>query len=531
VAGPPPSGTDFPYGSTAVTCLATDGAGLKSKPVAFSVVVGCGSGYSFRDGACKSECGNGAAAGQRGGARFGVAAIPPPAPTSSMPHALPPLPRPPDNDECVLGGGAKCHPDAECTDSQGTYSCACKKGYEDISANRDGTNCTGEFSPGSSRFWGVAQLARAPLTFDLLGLHPIGSTPENPEAASGPSKEFSKPCHGRRPLSNPADIDECTLGTHDCHRNATCTNMPGGFTCACNAAQGYSGNGTDCVDSERPTLTADAALVSAKAAPNVTYAPVKFPALTAADNVSPPEKIIIACTANSAQVKGAGEADATNFTVGTTIVTCVAMDEAGHYSHQVTFAAVVTCADDYALKAGACTGERSVFLFAHNLAPLKGAGSENQTKMHCTALGLRPSHHHAPLIPPYPAPSICLLVADAVAPKLELKGKTPVLAKAPGNGRLAKVAAADWPTLTPTDAVAPAGAPAAVVSCRASLDGGPAGPVTPAGTDFPYGVTVVTCTAADAAGNVSPAVSFAVEVACDSGYSVRTEGGLCQSEF
>ena len=42
----------------------------------------------------------------------------------------------------------------------------------------------------------------------------------------------------------PSDNNECTLGTHNCHNNATCTNTDGSFTCACNT--GYTGNGVTC---------------------------------------------------------------------------------------------------------------------------------------------------------------------------------------------------------------------------------------------------------------------------------------------
>ena len=42
------------------------------------------------------------------------------------------------------------------------------------------------------------------------------------------------------------NIDECTLGVHDCDPNATCTDTDGSFTCACNA--GYEGTGTSCTD-------------------------------------------------------------------------------------------------------------------------------------------------------------------------------------------------------------------------------------------------------------------------------------------
>ena len=41
-----------------------------------------------------------------------------------------------------------------------------------------------------------------------------------------------------------SDNNECILGTHNCHANATCANTNGSFTCACNT--GYSGNGVNC---------------------------------------------------------------------------------------------------------------------------------------------------------------------------------------------------------------------------------------------------------------------------------------------
>ncbi|CAG9536724.1 unnamed protein product [Cercopithifilaria johnstoni] len=40
------------------------------------------------------------------------------------------------------------------------------------------------------------------------------------------------------------DIDECAMGTHDCHSVALCNNMPGSFTCIC--PTGYQGNGRKC---------------------------------------------------------------------------------------------------------------------------------------------------------------------------------------------------------------------------------------------------------------------------------------------
>ena len=37
------------------------------------------------------------------------------------------------------------------------------------------------------------------------------------------------------------DIDECSLGTHDCHENAVCGNIDGGYICECKSI--YHGDG------------------------------------------------------------------------------------------------------------------------------------------------------------------------------------------------------------------------------------------------------------------------------------------------
>ena len=42
------------------------------------------------------------------------------------------------------------------------------------------------------------------------------------------------------------DINECEFNTHNCHKNATCSNNVGSFKCICDA--GFHGNGTNCYD-------------------------------------------------------------------------------------------------------------------------------------------------------------------------------------------------------------------------------------------------------------------------------------------
>ena len=41
-----------------------------------------------------------------------------------------------------------------------------------------------------------------------------------------------------------SDINECSVKSHNCHSDATCTNTKGSFLCNCN--NGYSGSGVNC---------------------------------------------------------------------------------------------------------------------------------------------------------------------------------------------------------------------------------------------------------------------------------------------
>ena len=40
------------------------------------------------------------------------------------------------------------------------------------------------------------------------------------------------------------DVDECIVGSHDCHPDANCTNSPGSFSCQCKP--GFLGDGKNC---------------------------------------------------------------------------------------------------------------------------------------------------------------------------------------------------------------------------------------------------------------------------------------------
>ena len=52
-----------------------------------------------------------------------------------------------------------------------------------------------------------------------------------------------------------ADVDECSLKTHDCDSNAICNNTGGSFTCKCDGNALYYGDGKTCSHHRKRTVT------------------------------------------------------------------------------------------------------------------------------------------------------------------------------------------------------------------------------------------------------------------------------------
>ncbi len=133
-----------------------------------------------------------------------------------------------DVDEC-LSKSAGCAETATCTNTVGSFTCSCNKGWKG-----DGKTCTdvdecadGTASCGSNSF-----------CYNTQG-------------------KYDCVCHKgyENDGKGCADINECAPGTNYCDANATCTNVPGDANCACKP--GYKGDGFTCVVDKACNPTCD----------------------------------------------------------------------------------------------------------------------------------------------------------------------------------------------------------------------------------------------------------------------------------
>merc|ERR1719183_527301 len=118
-----------------------------------------------------------------------------------------------------MTGSATCSRFALCTNTDGSYKCACNQGF-----TGDGKRC-----------------------IDVNDCY-VDKKDEKKGKSHGACSDtgvndFKYVCDsGWTDKYCDTDIDECTSFTHACtERFATCTNTKGSYTCKCNA--GYSGDG------------------------------------------------------------------------------------------------------------------------------------------------------------------------------------------------------------------------------------------------------------------------------------------------
>ncbi|XP_033640831.1 fibrillin-2-like [Asterias rubens] len=176
-------------------------------------------------------------------------------------------PRCADLDECTEGPNT-CDMNADCTNTEGSYSCACKAGYWG-----DGRTCTDieppQFQAGTcpSDMDVVAGAGMAyrmvtwtnPSATDNTGVAPtivctpqsgsdfmIGTQDVTCTATDAAGNQATPSCTFEVAIT---DYNECADNPSVCDMNADCTNTPGSHTCTCRA--GYTGDGitcTECVD-------------------------------------------------------------------------------------------------------------------------------------------------------------------------------------------------------------------------------------------------------------------------------------------
>eukprot|EP00736_Rhodelphis_marinus_P008643 Rmarinus@m.15601 len=176
-----------------------------------------------------------------------------------------------DTDECSLSSD-DCDPSyATCTNTVGSFTCACDVGFsgngvtcadndecalstDDCDNSAICTNTDGSFTcecPADSYGDGVSAVCTACAT---NGGAPQGSTTNTDcSCNTGYSGDGHTTC---------SDTDECSLSSDDCDPSyATCTNTVGSFTCACDV--GYSGDGLSCTDNDECALSTDNCDISA----------------------------------------------------------------------------------------------------------------------------------------------------------------------------------------------------------------------------------------------------------------------------
>ena len=125
-----------------------------------------------------------------------------------------------DVNECELEIHT-CHSNANCTDTDGSFNCTCREGFEG-----DGFNCTG-----------TKHILHKPHHAYKITINPRKMKPITTHAAY-------IICLVTLYIFVYVDIPECERELDDCDSNANCINIYGSYSCICNT--GFTGDGFIC---------------------------------------------------------------------------------------------------------------------------------------------------------------------------------------------------------------------------------------------------------------------------------------------
>jgi len=198
-----------------------------------------------------------------------------------------------DVDECTAGGN-DCSANATCSNTVGSFTCACKPGFFG-----DGVTCTacpaGQVQPNPGQSSCVACPAGQYDDGDEVCATCASACTANAYEQTACTSATNRVCtactditgcavaetcttdadsvcatcvDGYTQLSAGAacaDVDECTAGGNDCSANATCSNTVGSFTCACKP--GFFGDGVNCTACPPGQVQPDGGQASCDACP------------------------------------------------------------------------------------------------------------------------------------------------------------------------------------------------------------------------------------------------------------------------